>query len=188
MADHGIPTNVGSGGASMAADFQDPWDYPYAKMAFGASGTVVRVSTAAGGALPTSLYSALGALIFGEPTDAKNTATDTTAVGVIALLKMVSAVLQFTAAVATATLSSLASGVVSAQLLASTAGRRGLILQNTDAYPVFVKFGISASASSFTVMLRSGEIWAMPMPIYTGRIDAVWLADGAGSLMATELT
>lgn len=89
---------------------------------------------------------------------------------------------------ATATLTSLASSASSAQLLASTAGRKGLILTNTDANQVYVKYGTTASATSFTVIIPANSYWEMPQPIYTGRIDAIWAADGAGSLYSTELT
>lgn len=92
------------------------------------------------------------------------------------------------AVAATATLTSLASSASSAQLLASTAGRRGLILTNTDANGVYVKFGTTASATSFTVLIPAGGYWEMPQPVYTGRIDAIWIADGSGSLFSTELT
>lgn len=89
---------------------------------------------------------------------------------------------------ATATLTALASAATSAQLLASTAGRIGLILVNTDANAVLVKYGTTASATSFTVRIVANGYWEMPLPIYTGRIDAIWEADGAGSIYSTELT
>lgn len=89
---------------------------------------------------------------------------------------------------AAATISALASSASSAQLLASTAGRRGLTLYNTDANGVYVKYGTTASATSFTVLIPASGYWEMPRPIYTGRIDAIWAADGSGSLYATELT
>lgn len=88
---------------------------------------------------------------------------------------------------ATATLTALASSTASAQLLASTAGRRGLILYNTDANAVLIKYGTTAAATSFTVRIDPDGYWEMPLPIYTGRIDAIWEADGTGSLYATEL-
>jgi hypothetical protein len=98
------------------------------------------------------------------------------------------------AQVSTATVTALASAATSAQLLASTAGRRGLLLTNTDANGVYVKYGTTASATSFSVFIPGGDTtngfgyWEMPAPIYTGRIDAIWAADGSGSLIATELT
>ncbi len=92
------------------------------------------------------------------------------------------------AVLATATLTTLASSASSAQLLASTTGRRGLILYNSDANGVYVKYGTTASSTSFTVLIPASGYWEMPVPIYTGRIDAIWIADGSGSLFSTELT
>lgn len=88
----------------------------------------------------------------------------------------------------TATLTNLASSATSAQALASTAGRRGCMMFNDDANAVLIKFGTTASATSYTVKIPADSYWEMPAPIYTGRIDAIWLADGSGSLRITELT
>ena len=89
---------------------------------------------------------------------------------------------------ATATLSNLASAATSAQALASTAGRRGCMMVNDDANAVLLKYGTTASSTSYTVSIPAGGYWEMPFPIYTGRIDAIWLADGSGSLRITEIT
>jgi hypothetical protein len=90
--------------------------------------------------------------------------------------------------VSTASLSSLASAATNDQLLAANTSRKGLILCNTDANAVLIKYGTTASATSFTARIPGnyGQ-WEMPQPIYTGRIDAIWEADGSGSLYATEL-
>jgi hypothetical protein len=91
-------------------------------------------------------------------------------------------------AVSTATLSALASLGTSQQLLAANTARRGVILVNTDANAVLIKYGTTASATSFTARIPgSFGQWEMPGPIYTGRIDAIWEANGSGSLYATEL-
>lgn len=92
-----------------------------------------------------------------------------------------------TQVVSTASVTTLASSATSAQLLAANADRLGLILTNTDANTARVKYGTTASASSFTVALPTGAYWEMPDPVYTGRIDVIWDADGSGSLIATEL-
>lgn len=91
-------------------------------------------------------------------------------------------------AASAASVTKLDSAATSAQLLAANPARKGLILQNTDANDVYVKYGTTASATSFTVKVPgNGGYWEMPTLVYTGRIDAIWAADGAGSLIATEL-
>ena len=87
---------------------------------------------------------------------------------------------------ATATLSALASAATSGQALAANSSRIGVIVYNSDSNAVLLKYGTTASASSFTVRIAGGGHWSMPQPVYTGRIDVIWEADGAGSLYITE--
>lgn len=94
---------------------------------------------------------------------------------------------QETGAVASSTDVSLASSASSAQLLAANANRKGLLLTNTDANAVYLYYGTTATATKFTVKIPADGYWEMPRPIYTGRIDVVWSADGSGSLIGSEL-
>lgn len=89
--------------------------------------------------------------------------------------------------VSTATPAALASAATSAQLLAANASRKGLLVTNTDANTLYLKYGATASATDFTVAIPTGAYWEMPQPIYTGRIDVIWAADGSGSAVYTEL-
>lgn len=89
--------------------------------------------------------------------------------------------------VATSTDVSLASSASSAQLIAANTSRKGLLLNNTDANPVYIYYGTTASLTKFTVRIPSNSYWEMPQPVYTGRIDAIWSADGSGSLIGSEL-
>jgi hypothetical protein len=82
---------------------------------------------------------------------------------------------------------SLASAATSAQLLAANTARIGLHLTNTDANAVYVYFGTTATATKFAVKIPADGYYEMPQPIYTGRIDAIWAADGSGSLIGVEL-
>lgn len=88
----------------------------------------------------------------------------------------------------TATDVSLASAATSAQLLAANASRKGLLLTNTDANAVYVYYGTTATATKFTVIIQPNAYWEMPQPIYPGRIDAIWAANGSGSLIGSELS
>lgn len=89
-------------------------------------------------------------------------------------------------AVASASISQLTSSASSQQLLASNAARKGLILFNDSTAICYVKFGTTASTSSYTIKMAAGAYWDMPSPTYTGRIDAIW-ASANGVLAATEL-
>lgn len=64
--------------------------YPKNEMGWGPAGTFNKTDIASGKAMPVQLRSAAGLIPFGEPTDAKSTATDTTSVSLIALTKEIS--------------------------------------------------------------------------------------------------
>lgn len=96
-------------------------------------------------------------------------------------------ILPVTTPITGATDVSLASAATSAQLLAANLGRKGLLLTNTDANAVYLYYGTTATTSKFTVKIPTDGYWEMPQPIYTGRIDVIWAADGAGSLVGSEL-
>jgi hypothetical protein len=92
--------------------------------------------------------------------------------------------------VTTAALTAVASAATSAQLLAANAVRRGIVIVNTDANALLIKYGTTASASSFTYQIAANGTLELPAPgqaLYTGRIDGIWAADGAGSAFITEL-
>jgi hypothetical protein len=88
-----------------------------------------------------------------------------------------------------ATISSVPSQDTNINLLASNANRRGVIIHNSDAGPLFIKYGATATATtSYTYKIPTGEHWEMPGPIYTGAIDGIWTTSGSGSAVITELT
>ena len=89
--------------------------------------------------------------------------------------------------VATATLSNVASSATSVQLLGSTAGRKGGYFFNDSTQVLYIKFGTTASATSFTVKMAAGSFYEIPQPVYTGRIDGIW-ASADGNVRITELT
>lgn len=81
----------------------------------------------------------------------------------------------------------LASAATSQTLVSANGVRQGMILNNTDANPVYLYYGTTATLSKFTVKIPAGGYWEMPQPIWRGRIDVVWAADGSGSLIGSEL-
>lgn len=91
------------------------------------------------------------------------------------------------AGVATNTAVSLASGSSSAQVAAANSARRGLNLTNTDPNVCYINFGAAASVTAFVARLEQYERFEAPDPCYTGTVNAIWAADGAGSLIGSEL-
>ena len=87
----------------------------------------------------------------------------------------------------TAKITAVASSASNVSILASNRSRRGLILCNTDANGVYIKFGTTATTSDFSLYLAQNGIYTMTGQIYTGAIDAIWAGDGTGYLVASEL-
>jgi hypothetical protein len=90
---------------------------------------------------------------------------------------------------ATATLSNVATSTSSAQLLALNTSRKGAVIYNDSLAALYVKFGTSATSSSFTYYLAAGATLELPTSpgLYTGRIDGI-LASSTGTARVTELT
>lgn len=86
------------------------------------------------------------------------------------------------------TQTSKASSASNQTLLNANVSRQGVILINTDANTVYVKYGVTATTAlgGYSVSIPSGGYWEMPRPIYTGQIDAIWSAAGTGGLNITE--
>lgn len=80
------------------------------------------------------------------------------------------------------------SAATSATLLAANANRIGATFFNTDANNLYLKFGATASTTSFTVKIATGGYYELPSPIYRGIIDGIWDVDGSGLVAITELT
>ena len=91
-------------------------------------------------------------------------------------------------AATTATLSNVNDAATSATLLAAAASRLGVLVFNDSSADLYLKYGATASATSFSVKILAGGYWEMPTPIYTGVIDGIWSADSSGAARITELT
>jgi len=87
---------------------------------------------------------------------------------------------------ATATLSNVASSTTNVTLLASNANRNAATIFNDSTKILFVKYGATASATSFTVKMLAGSYHEV-FGNYTGIIDGIW-ANANGSARITELT
>lgn len=91
----------------------------------------------------------------------------------------------------TATLSNVSASASSVTLLSANANRLGATITNDSTADLYVKFGTTASATSFTVILDgvagvAKSYYEVPYN-YTGRIDGIW-ASATGAARVTELT
>jgi hypothetical protein len=89
--------------------------------------------------------------------------------------------------VATATLANVNSSATNVTLQASNTARLGWACFNDSTAILYIKFGATASATSFTVKVAAGGFYEMPVaPVYTGIIDGIW-ASANGAARVTEL-
>ena len=88
---------------------------------------------------------------------------------------------------ATATLTNVVTSTTSAILLAANVARRQVFIYNDSNSTLYVKFGTTASVTSFTVLIPKNGAWESVLNSYTGTIDGV-LSSGAGTARVTEVT
>jgi hypothetical protein len=90
--------------------------------------------------------------------------------------------------VATASISNVASSATSVTLLAANAARLGAVISNDSTANLFIKFGATASATSFTAKLLPDDVFVIDsLLLYKGVIDGIW-SSANGFARVTELT
>ncbi len=79
-----------------------------------------------------------------------------------------------------ATLTNVASSATSVNLFPAdtdpyaevdTAGR---VVFNDSTAVLYLKFGATASSSSYTAQIAAGGYYEFPRPVYTGQVDGIW--------------
>ena len=89
---------------------------------------------------------------------------------------------------ATSSVTSVASSATSVTLLASNAARKGATVFNDSTAILYLKFGATASATSYTVQIAAGGYYEFPGPtVYSGVVDGIWSAAN-GNARLTELS
>lgn len=89
---------------------------------------------------------------------------------------------------ATSTLSNVPAVTASTSILASNSSRKAMYLYNDSSSAMYLKFGTTASTTSFTVKVPAANFFEMPtVPIYTGALTAVW-DTATGNARITELS
>ena len=87
-----------------------------------------------------------------------------------------------------ATVTSVNDSNVNQTLLASAAGRKGFKLYNDSTEIAYVKEGATATTADYSYQIPpQGFYESVGVGVYTGRIDAIWAANGAGAMKITEL-
>lgn len=86
-----------------------------------------------------------------------------------------------------ATLANVPGSVTSVTLRAANSARLGLMVFNDSTATLFIKFGATASATSFTVKVAPDGYYEFPQPIYVGIVDGIWDAAN-GNARVTETT
>lgn len=88
----------------------------------------------------------------------------------------------------TATLSNVAASATSVTVLASNANRKKAIFVNDSTVVCRLKFGATASSTSYTIYMSRGDTYIEEGPtVYTGICDAIW-DSATGNMRVTELT
>jgi len=90
-------------------------------------------------------------------------------------------------AVTASTLSNVAASATSVTLLASNASRKAAFFFNDSTSNLYLKFGATASSTSFTSIVYPNEFFQIPTPLYTGVVDGIWVT-ATGTVRVTELT
>lgn len=86
-----------------------------------------------------------------------------------------------------AEISSVAASASNQTLAAADSTRRGLMVFNDSDKDLYLKYGATASTTSFTVRIAAGGYWEMHQPIYLGIIDGIWATGPTGSARVTKL-
>lgn len=87
--------------------------------------------------------------------------------------------------VTAATLASVAGSASSVTVFGSNSAARGRAIHNDSAAALYLKFGATATTTSYTVRLDADVYYEFPSPLYTGIVDGIW-ASATGSARTTE--
>ena len=85
---------------------------------------------------------------------------------------------------AVATLSNVASSAASVPLIAAGVGAHGRIVYNDSTAVLYLKYGATASVTSYTVQVPAQGTFVFPEPLYVGEVDGIW-ASAAGNARIT---
>lgn len=87
----------------------------------------------------------------------------------------------------TATHANVAGSASSVQLFASNPEATARSIYNDSSAALYVKFGTTASSSSFVVKLNAGDLFEFPLPLYDGVVHGIWTS-ATGNARTLELS
>lgn len=73
-----------------------------------------------------------------------------------------------------ATLANVASSATNVTLFAAAGDTNGRTVYNDSTAVLYLKYGATASATSYTVQLAAGQYYEFPQPVYAGHVDGIW--------------
>lgn len=89
----------------------------------------------------------------------------------------------------TGTVTSVNDSASSQTLLAANSSRKGFTIFNDSTEILYVKFGATASTTSYAVKMQPGDYYeALAGTLYTGIIDGIWANNASGAARITEFT
>lgn len=84
-----------------------------------------------------------------------------------------------------ATTANVASSATNVTLFAANGSANGRAVFNDSSAVLYLKFGTTASSTSYTVQLAAGALYEFPQPLYAGQVDGIW-ASANGAARTTE--
>lgn len=85
----------------------------------------------------------------------------------------------------TATTANVASSATNVTLFAAAGDVNGRTVYNDSTAVLYLKFGATASATSYTVQIAAGGYYEFPQPTYAGQVDGIW-ASANGNARVTS--
>jgi hypothetical protein len=88
---------------------------------------------------------------------------------------------------AQATLANVSSSATSVTVFAANPSAVARLVTNDSSATLYLKFGATASATSYTAALGAGDYFEFPHPLYVGVVDGIWSAAN-GAARCTEMS
>lgn len=80
----------------------------------------------------------------------------------------------------TATLANVSSSATNVTVFAAAGNTNARTVYNDSTAVLYLKFGATASTTSYTVQIAAGGYYEFPQPVYAGQVDGIWAsANGA---------